>query len=111
MRRAHLDMLVSYLAEQASQKMEPTLCSKSILTLQDSFLPQKGQSKMVDTLGFAFGGGALAFFRLPLQRSEERNLKKGSEVRVGAVGAGGEAGYAHGGPALSVSAAKLLARG
>ena len=55
-----------YFAWQALHVIVPSLCSRSSFTLHVSPPPQKGQLKTVDTFGFAFFGGALAFFRLPI---------------------------------------------
>ena len=60
-------MRLLYLAPQLSHRMVPSKCSTSMMHPQDSDLPQKGQSKTVATLGFAFFGGGFALFRLPLQ--------------------------------------------
>ena len=57
---------ISYLAPHASHLMLPMLWSKSIVQPQRSLPPQKGQSNTCDTFGFAFWGGGLARFRLPL---------------------------------------------
>ena len=59
---------ISYLAPHASHLMLPMLWSKSIVQPQRSLPPQKGQSNTCDTFGFAFWGGGLARFRLPLRQ-------------------------------------------
>ena len=59
---------ISYLAPHESHLMLPMLWSKSIVHPQRSLPPQKGQSNTCDTFGFAFWGGGLARFRLPLRR-------------------------------------------
>ena len=64
-------MRIEYFAPQPSHRIEPTLCSKSILHPHDCVLPQKGQSKICATLGLAFLGGGLARLRLPLPRAEQ----------------------------------------
>ena len=59
---------ISYLAPHESHLMLPMLWSKSIVQPQRSLPPQKGQSNTCDTFGFAFWGGGLARFRLPLRQ-------------------------------------------
>ena len=106
-------MFISYLAPHESHRMVPTLWLKSILTPararearrrdvggpavwlhapQELVLPQKGQSKICETLGLAFLGGGFARLRLPLRRrgASERGLAAAGFAAMSAHGCCGK---------------------